>query len=54
MADWKKNPAVGVSAGIIFVLSIIIMFMLLKPKSYTPVKGELATPASTPMVNKTK
>ena len=38
MADWKNNPAVGVAAGVVFILAMILMVVLLKPKE-PPVKN---------------
>ena len=50
MAEWKKNPVVGVVAGIIFILAMVMMIVLLKPKAPPLAEGEGRTPASTPFV----
>ena len=49
MADWNNNPAVGVAAGVVFILAMIMMALLLKPKTPAPSQNnilEIETPAS--------
>lgn len=51
MAEWKKNPAVGVVAGIIFILAILIMIALLQPKKKPVAEGEIRqSPGNTPFI----
>lgn len=51
MADWKKNLLVGVVAGVVFILSILVMLMLLKPRAPSVTgTGSVQTPATTPYV----
>ena len=50
MASWKENKVVGIVGGVVFVLSMIIMAALLKPKKVPSVTGIPKTPATTPYV----
>lgn len=51
MADWKNKPLVGVVAGVVFILAMIVMVVLLKPKvpSVTGT-GTVKPPVTTPYV----
>jgi hypothetical protein len=50
MASWKENKMVGIIAAILFILSMVVMAVQLKPKAYPTVKATLKTPANTPYI----
>ena len=53
MADWKNNPAVAVAAGVVFILAMIMMALLLRPKTPTFSQDTiLEIPASTPNIKR--
>lgn len=53
MSDWKKNKVVGIAAGIIGALAIIILIKIMTVKPKPSFKGNvLPTPANTPNIIK--
>lgn len=51
MASWKENKMMGIVAGVVFILAIIVMVALLKPRAPAVTgTGTLETPATTPYV----
>ena len=51
MASWKQNKVVGIVAAVVFVLAVVVMVIMLRPK-VTPVETEglLQTPETTPNI----
>lgn len=54
MSDWKKNKTVGLVAGVIFVLAIIILIKTLTAKpAFHLIKGDShPIPVNTPFVTR--
>ena len=52
MASWKENPVVGIVAGIVFVIAMVVMVSMLTRQPTIPaeLKARMpAVPANTPL-----
>ncbi|MBU1998990.1 MAG: hypothetical protein KKE64_05800 [Candidatus Omnitrophica bacterium] len=50
MADWRDNKLVGVIAAVVFIVSLLLLIVLLRPRSVALMKTPIPTPSTTPFV----